>query len=143
MGRHRQCIERNSGKVPSCPGFTVGSHCFASNIKKLLFEKIFIFHSYQKGIFSLLPSYTDFSFYMMRFIKSNFISRYHARSPSLSSLIHTLLQTVICSIVYRFQPLIRTVLTRNFNRQMRKPAIRCSAMPVFHSSRDIDYISRV
>lgn len=45
MGRHRQCIERNSGKVPSCPGFTVGSHCFASNIKKLLFEKIFIFLS--------------------------------------------------------------------------------------------------
>lgn len=52
MGRHRQCIERNSGKVPSCPGFTVGSHCFASNIKKLLFEKIFIFLS-KRNFFSI------------------------------------------------------------------------------------------
>ena len=49
----------------------------------------------------------------------------------------------ICFAGNRLTPLIRCLFTWHFNCQMRKPFIRCGAMPVFHFCRDIDAVTRL
>lgn len=53
MGRHRQCIERNSGKIPSCPGFIVGSHCLIADIKHSFLIRFLSFVLTKKECFPL------------------------------------------------------------------------------------------
>ena len=48
----------------------------------------------------------------------------------------------ICCVVHGFQPFIGWFVPWNLYRQMREPAIRCSAVPVFYTHRNIYCIAR-
>ncbi len=45
-------------------------------------------------------------------------------------------------MIDRLQPFVRAVFSRNFDCQMAKPAIWGCAVPVFHSSRNVNTVTR-
>ena len=47
------------------------------------------------------------------------------------------------SVVYSLEPFIAGVFSGNFHSQMRKPAVRGGAVPVFDADGNIDYVARV
>ena len=49
-----------------------------------------------------------------------------------------LLKFIVFFIRHRFQPLIRSILTGNFESKMGKPTIRSGTVPMLHICRDMD-----
>lgn len=49
---------------------------------------------------------------------------------------------VIHFMLNRLTPLVGSLLARHFNCQMREPAVRCCAMPMFHFCRNVDAVAR-
>jgi hypothetical protein len=47
----------------------------------------------------------------------------------------------ILIFLYRLQPFIGSLLSRNLNCQMGKPAIWGGSMPMLYTSRNVDHIS--